>query len=306
MGGLGVGPTGQAQMPHAEAQYSVSGQRGRRAPSINPMHSQQQPEHFQHSPQPAQQQHQAGNRCNMLLIYNGQDGQSLQLLQQLIQQNSQPHPQVFKSLVRAVDSRQPDQEAALVISKLSSHPQFRPMLQSGCILFDFLQKRAYHDYGAICQMISLQKNATVSAILEQQFMQQQQQMQQMQQQQQQPPLQPNQHIGNMQTPTQLPYGSRQIVGGIGSHDQKSVRSFARRSVLGGVNPEELERIAEEANKHVRRGNVSAYGRQNQMAGDGQQSAGSSTLFESLGNHEAVAGGQEGSLAQINTKAYRRQ
>lgn len=328
MGGLAVGPGGQAQPSLTEAQYSVSGQRGRRAATINvdafggaiggdqekPMllHGRPQ-EGFANTGQRGMneqlQQAPLRRRCNLALFYNSQDKQSGSLVEQLVQQNTNPHPQLFRTVVNLVDIRQPDSDSAIVLTKISQMPQFRPILQSGCVLFDYTTNRAHHEFVSICQVIDQHKNAALARVFEAQIQQQNQQVLRTQRQETMPWHQQPPGGGQPQQRPQYNDGRGDGYGGrsITEVQQPQGRPFARRSLMRGASTqEEMERLAEEANARMRSGgggiNMRGGGGGGGIGGEGK---GGGTLFDGFRNPMAVDGGETGSLTQINAKSYGR-
>ena len=300
MGGLSVGPTGQAQMPFANAQHSVSGQRGRNAPTINDLHSAQQQQQ-----QPLMQESSQRSKTRFIVIYSSQNPDSLYAVQKLAERHRAPHPRVFQLLASVVDAqRPPNNESHALVRKLQTMPQFRTALGNGCVLFDAQSKRAYDDASVVDDMLQSHKSAIVAQFLDDYFNQQQS-------------AQSNgaaqRSAGNGQsTPLSTDYSggglpTRRGVVNIGDDEpQTSVHAFARRSVVGNMSHEELERMAESANRYIRRDGSGGGRPRSSAAAKGADAGGpGGTLFDMYGNQQGGAeGGAEGSLQQLNVKAMR--
>jgi len=307
MGGLGVGPTGHPQVPMIEQQHAVSGTRGRRSADLQhaSSSSSQQRQMLQH------QEHASGSAAPtagekpLMLTYNGQNGASIQRLQQIVRENSAPHPALFDMLVDVVDvgAMRIAPQCEPIVRKLRAIADFNGDLAQGCVLFDYGQRMAYNDAQAMREILRLQKDSCMAQIVDAYLQQRQEQRQQAAQATSSLPLH-----GGHGSPGAIGGGalSAGLTGG-----QKSMHQIARRSVLRGADPKDLELLAKQAETYVRREDGGRSGGMRMSAagggggGGGGGSVGGATLCDSLGNQHAAAGGAEGSLVQIDAKAYGR-
>lgn len=271
MGGLSVGPTGQAQMPFSSAQHAVSGQRGRNAPEIDTSERQR---HFDTAAAAAllqPQQNSIADGTRFLLIHDSQSRPSVQALQSLWQRHSAPHPRIMNMLASAVDINRPNNAFVALVQKLKSMPQFRRALECGCVLFDSSEKRAYDDQEVIEDLIASHKMSVVTRCLNEFFARPTATT----------PLSSDFESHGLPTHRPASHGANN------NTPTASLRAFSRRSVVNNMSKEELEQMAKSASRYVRRDESGA-----------QSSA-------TVGNMQgATEGGAEGSLQQFNVKEMR--
>lgn len=346
MGGIGVGPTGQPQLPFASAQHSVSGQKGRQGAVMNAMFQQTTPggqhepsnlspprnqnQHYGQSPYqahppPPQPQRHSGARTNddalqgdsapaLVLVYDGRSPDSMYFMQKFIEQHRKPHLAVFRTTVTVVDARRPSRPHLALVEKLESSAQFCEALNNGCVLFNRNSQRAYTAVNTMNDIINAQKDVVVGRMIEDYLaggaasgalghdasstrgrrvdLSDEQQRNQ---------------------PTALP-ARRSVTDMIneGGGSTGGGAALQRRSVLGGMSNDALERLAEETNRRIERRPTSAGHSQRQMGGGGgfnqhqMDEGGGDSFFSSYGNQQGnAAGGAEGAIVQIQASKLRK-
>ena len=272
MGGLGVGPSGNAQIPMAQFQQPVSGTRGRRSADAGQQQQQQQQSLFA---QKSTTQASPSDKKPLLMTYDGRSGASVNTLQHVIRQHSAPHPALFKLCVEVVDigaMRLEPQVDTLVRKLRSVGADFQRDLAQGCVLFDFGQSRAYNDQTAVHDVIALHKDRCIAQIVDAYLEQQREQPR---------------GDGDARS---LHGNAGIMASGFGNGGSgKSVSAFARRSILHGASFADLEKMAKQAQTHVRRDAATMHAPGANDAGDNGQGP----------------TGEQGSIQQIDPRAFGR-